>query len=144
MNLDYLTSVSVGLFIGSLILFIGRLFNFPITGVILAIIFSALITSFLYNPSSKKEPKHRSLRGSMASFLLCLIFSIILTIYYIPHFSNVLSTADLSISVSIMIILFITVIGGFVIGTLGGSIGSTFRDLVTVVTSEKNKRKHNN
>ncbi|MDD6286588.1 DUF5518 domain-containing protein [uncultured Methanosphaera sp.] len=136
-NMDYETSIIIGLFLGSVILFMGRILSYPITGTLLAIICSALFASFLYNPSNKKNPKHRALRGATSSFLLCFIFSIILTIYYVPRFSSVLGTADLSISLSIGIILLFTIIGGIVIGSLGGSIGSTFRDLVSVITFER-------
>ena len=54
MNLknDYLTSTIIGLLIGSLVLFLGRLLSFPISGILLAIIISALSASFLYNPSN--------------------------------------------------------------------------------------------
>ena len=86
LNFDYLTSTIIGLFIGSLVLFLGRLLSFPISGILLAIIISALSASFLYNPSNKRNPNHRTLRGTMSSFLLCLIFSIFLTGYYIPKF----------------------------------------------------------
>ncbi|WP_455645521.1 DUF5518 domain-containing protein [Methanosphaera sp.] len=137
LDMDYKTSVIMGIFCGSLILFIGRLINLPITGVLLGIIFSALIASFLYNPSSKKEAKHRALRGASASMILCIVFSIFLTIYYIPRFSSVLNTADLSVSLSIGIILLFTIIGGLLIGSISGSIGSTFRDMFSVINTEK-------
>lgn len=140
-NLDYLTSISIGLFIGSLLLFLGRLLQYPITGIILGVVCSSLIASFLYNPSNKRNPKHRTLRGTTASFLFCLIFSILLTAYYIPRFSTLLGTADISLGVSLLIILLFTVIGGIIIGTIGGSIGSTFRDLFAVVTNENRNKK---
>ena len=75
----------------------------------------------------------------MSSFLLCLIFSIFLTGYYIPKFSSILGTADISLGLSLVIVLLITVIGGIIIGSFGGSIGSTFRDLVSVIYTEKRK-----
>ena len=134
LNFDYLTSTIIGLFIGSLVLFLGRLLSFPISGILLAIIISALSASFLYNPSNK-----RNLRGTMSSFLLCLIFSIFLTGYYIPKFSSILGTADISLGLSLVIVLLITVIGGIILGSFGGSIGSTFRDLVSVIYTEKRK-----
>lgn len=138
-NFDYLTSITVGLFIGSLILFMGRILSFPISGLILGIICSSFVASFLYNPSNKRNPKHRSLRGAMSSFLLCLIFSILLTAYYIPKFSSILGTADMSLGISLLIILAFTIVGGLIMGSFGGSIGSTFRDLIAVITSEKRK-----
>ena len=139
LNFDYLTSTIIGLFIGSLVLFLGRLLSFPISGILLAIIISALSASFLYNPSNKRNPNHRTLRGTMSSFLLCLIFSIFLTGYYIPKFSSILGTADISLGLSLVIVLLITVIGGIILGSFGGSIVSTFRDLVSVIYTEKRK-----
>ena len=139
-EMDYLTSVSCGLFIASLILLISRFMSMPITGIILAIVLSAFIAAFIYNPSTKKDPKHRSLRGTSASVFFCLIFSIILTVYYIPRLSNVFTTADMSTGVALIIILVITVVGGIVIGTIGGSIGSTFRDLYSVAVNEKKSK----
>lgn len=138
-EMDYLTSVSFGLFVASVILLISRFMSMPITGVILAVVLSAFIASFIYNPNTKKDPKHRSLRGTSASVFFCLIFSIILTMYYIPRLSGVFTTADMSTGVALVIVLLITVIGGVVIGTIGGSIGSTFRDLYSVAVSEKSK-----
>ena len=139
LNFDYLTSTIIGLFIGSLVLFLGRLLSFPISGILLAIIISALSASFLYNPSTQINPNHRTLSGTMSSFLLCLIFSIFLTGYYIPKFSSILGTADISLGLSLVIVLLITVIGGIILGSFGGSIGSTFRDLVSVIYTEKRK-----
>ena len=121
LNFDYLTSTIIGLFIGSLVLFLGRLLSFPISGILLAIIISALSASFLYNPSNKRNPNHRTLRGT------------------IPKFSSILGTADISLGLSLVIVLLITVIGGIILGSFGGSIGSTFRDIVSVIYTEKRK-----
>ncbi|MBE6494280.1 MAG: hypothetical protein E7Z84_06705 [Methanosphaera stadtmanae] len=138
--MDYKTSISIGLFVSALILFIGRLTNFPISGLILGVVLSSLIAAFIYNPSNKKEVKHRSLRGVGASFFFCLIFSVVLTMYYIPNFSSLLKTADLSLGVSLLIIFLFTLIGGIVFGSLGGSIGSTLRDICSVVTTERKNK----
>lgn len=54
-----------------------------------------------------------------------------------PKLGNLFGTMDISISAAIGIILIITVLCGLILGTIGGSIGSTFRDLITVVSSEK-------
>ncbi len=138
--MDYKISIGIGLFVSALILFIGRLINFPISGLILGVVLSSLIAAFIYNPSNKKEVKHRSLRGVGASFFFCLIFSIVLTMYYIPHFSSLLNTADLSLGVSILIIILFTVICGIVFGSLGGSIGATLRDICSVITSKRKNK----
>lgn len=42
---------------------------------------------------------------------------------------------------SIIIVLLFTIIGGVVLGSLGGSIGRTIRDVVSVVLYEKDKIK---
>lgn len=136
LNFNYITSMVLGVFVASIILLLGRIIGLPITGTLLSIVISAFVTSFLYNPSKKKNNNHTVLRGTSASMIFSLIFSIMLTIYYIPKLS-ILNTADLSIAVSVGIILVITVVCGLVLGTIGGSIGSTFRDLYTVYTSER-------
>ena len=46
----------------------------------------------------------------MSSFLLCLIFSIFLTGYYIPKFSSILGTADISLGLSLVIVLLIGIV----------------------------------
>ncbi len=140
-QIDYLTSIAIGIFIGSLILFIGRLFNFPITGIILAILISSLIAAFIYNPSNKKETKHRSLRGTGASFILGLLFSTVLIAYYVPKVNNLIGNTDLTLGIAILVIVLITVLGGIVLGSIGGSIGSTFRDMASVISIEKENRK---
>lgn len=137
LNFNYITSMVLGIFIGSIILLLSRIMGLPISGAILAIVLSAFVTSFLYNPSKRKNPTHTTLRGTGASMIFSLIFSIMLIIYYMPRLGSLIGTADMSISVSIGIILLITVIIGLVLGTIGGSIGSTFRDLCTVISSEK-------
>lgn len=137
MNFNYILSVSIGLFVGSLVLLISRLIGFPITGIILAVVLTSFIAAFLYHPSTKKDPKHRSLRGTSASVLFCLIFSIAFTFYYIPRLGSLYGRTDLSMGVALLLILLFTVIGGIILGTIGGSIGSTFRDLFSVFVSEK-------
>lgn len=140
--LDYLTSIIIGLFIGSFILFIGRIMGYPLSAVILAIIMAPLVAAFLYNPSDKKNVKHRALRCTTSSMILCFIFSIFLVSYYIPKFSSLLMmTNDVSFAMSIIIVLLFTIIGGVVLGSLGGSIGRTIRDVVSVVLYEKDKIK---
>lgn len=133
---DYITSVVIGVFVGSLTLFVSRLLEIPITGVILAILLSSFVTAFVYNPS-KKVNKHSTIRGTSASLIFSLIFAVMLIVYYMPHLGGVFQTADISITVSILIILAIAVIGGLVLGSISGSIGSTFRDLCTIILSEK-------
>ncbi len=137
---DYLTSVCTGIFIGSLLIFLGRILSYPITGLVLGIIFSAFVASFLYNPSNKKHPTHRALRGSTASIILCFIFGIFFTSYYIPRFSSILTTTDVSASVSVLVILALVFFGGLIIGSISGSIGSTIRDLVSVATSRRENK----
>ncbi|MEE3324084.1 MAG: hypothetical protein VZR33_02025 [Methanosphaera sp.] len=133
---SYMASVVIGIFVGSLVLLISRLIGIPITGVILAVVLSSFITAFLYDPSSKKN-NHTTIRGASASLLFSLIFAVMLILYYMPRLGNLFGTADVSISVSILIILVIAVIGGLVLGSISGSIGSTLRDLKTVLSSEK-------
>lgn len=137
-NMNYLSSVVMGIFVGSVILFASRIFSMPITGIILAIVFSSFVTAFVYNPTSKKNNTHTTLRGTSASIIFSIIFSLMLTFYYLPKLGTYFATTDLALTASIAIILLITVIGGLIIGTIGGSIGSTFRDLYTVYLSEKN------
>jgi hypothetical protein len=134
---NYLASVFVGIFIGSLTLFVSRLIGIPITGVILAIVLSSFVTAFIYNPSSKSKNTHTTIRGTSASLIFSLIFAVMLILYYMPHLGSLFGTADISISVSILIILFIAVIAGLILGSISGTIGSTFRDLITVISSEK-------
>lgn len=134
---DYITSVVIGIFVGSLTLLLSRIIGIPITGVILAIILSSFITTFIYNPSDKKQYKHSTIRGTSASLIFSLIFAIMLIVYYMPRLGGIFPTADISISVSILIILIIAIIGGLMLGSISGSIGSTFRDLCTVILSEK-------
>ncbi|WP_304124840.1 DUF5518 domain-containing protein [Methanosphaera cuniculi] len=136
-KLDYLTSILIGLFIGSFILFIARLLSYPISGIILAIIIAPLVAAFLYNPSNKKKANHRSLRCTASSIILCFIFSLILATYYIPQFNSLLGSADISASMAILIIIAFTIIGGFLIGSIGGSIGATLRNIVSVITFER-------
>lgn len=136
-KLNYLTSTLIGLFTGSLILFIGRLVSYPITFLILAILIAPLTAAFLYNPSNKKKSEHRTLKCTASSIILCFIFSILLAAYYIPRFNNLLGTADISASMAVIIIVAFTVIGGFLIGSIGGSIGTTLRNIVSVITFEK-------
>ena len=52
---------------------------------------------------------------------------------------SILGTADISLGLSLVIVLLITVIGGIILGSFGGSIGFTFRDLVSVIYTEKRK-----
>lgn len=134
---SYMASVVIGIFVGSLVLLISRLIGIPITGVILAVVLSSFITAFLYDPSSKNKNNHTTIRGASASLLFSLIFAVMLILYYMPRLGNLFGTADISISVSILIILVIAVIGGLVLGSISGSIGSTLRDLKTVLSSEK-------
>ena len=134
----YLSSVVIGLFDGSLVLLICRLIGLPITGVLLSVFLSAFVTTFVYNPSEKKKNNNATIRGVSASVLFSIIFGIMLAIYYVPKLGSVLTTSDISISASIGIILLITVIGGLIIGTIGGSIGSTKRDLFTISPLDKN------
>lgn len=137
MNINYITSVSIGLFVGSIILLISRIIGYPITGIILAVVLSSFTAAFAYNPSGKKDPKHRSLRGTSASVLFCLIFSVILVFYYIPRLGSLVGSKDITSGVALLLVLIFTVLGGIILGTIGGSIGSTFRDLFSVVKSEK-------
>ena len=139
-NMNYITAVAIGLFVSSLVLLIGRLIGLPITGLLLAILLSALLTSLLYDPSSKKRNDHTTLRGTATSVIFTLLFAIMLTIYYIPKLGNLFSTADISLSVAVGIILVIALFGGIIIGAISGSIGSTFRDLYTVFVSEKSNK----
>ncbi len=134
---SYIASVVTGIFVGSLTLFVGRLIGIPITGVILAIVLSSFIAAFVYNPSSKSKNNHTTIRGASASLIFSLIFSIMLILYYMPRLGSLFGTADISISVSILLILLISFLGGLVIGSISGSIGSTFRDLITVFLSER-------
>ena len=134
---SYLAAVVLGIFIGSLTLFVSRLIGIPITGVILAIVLSSFVTAFVYNPSSKSKNNHTTIRGTSASLIFSLIFAVMLILYYMPRLGSLFGTADISISVSILIILFIAVIAGLVLGSISGSIASTFRDLITVISSEK-------
>ena len=85
MNLefDYLTSISIGLFAASLILFICRFISYPITGTILAVLFSSLIAAFIYNPSKKRSANRKTLRATAASILFSIIFGVMFLIYYI-------------------------------------------------------------
>ncbi|MBE6486951.1 MAG: hypothetical protein E7Z85_08945 [Methanosphaera stadtmanae] len=136
-NQSYLISVVMGIFVGSVTLFVSRLIGIPITGVILAIVLSSFITAFVYNPSSKSKNTHTTIRGTSSSLIFSLIFAVMLILYYIPRLGSLFGTADISISVSIFIILFIAVIAGLVLGSISGTIGSTFRDLITIVSSEK-------
>jgi hypothetical protein len=138
-DINYIASVVVGLFVGSLILFISRLLGIPITGIIISIVLSAFITTFLYDPYSKKKVHHLTLRGTATSVIFSLIFGIMLTIYYVPRLGSLFGTADISISVSILIILLIRVLCGLILGSIGGSIGSTFRNLYTVFVLERKK-----
>ena len=133
----YLASVVMGIFVGSLTLFVSRLIGIPITGVILAIVLSSFVTAFIYNPSSKSKNVHTTIRGTSASLIFSLICAVMLILYYMPRLGSLFGTADISISVSILLILFIAVIAGLVLGSISGSIGSTFRDLITVLSSEK-------
>ena len=139
MNLefDYLTSISMGLFIGSLILLICRLINYPITGVIIAVLFSSLIAAFIYNPSKKRVVNHKTLRATAASILFSVFFGIMFIIYYIPRFSSTLPSADAASSISILLLVAIVLFGGLILGSIGGSIGSTFRDIFSVINKEK-------
>lgn len=134
---DYATSICIGLFSGSLILFLGRLLSYPVTGVILAIVASSFIATFIYNPSNKSEPKHRTLRGSLASITLSFIFAVMFTAYYIPKFSSLISSQDFSLGISIILILLFTVVGGLILGSVSGSIASTIRSFISVVSSKK-------
>ena len=47
----------------------------------------------------------------------------------------------MSLGISLIIILAFTIVGGLIMGSFGGSIGSTFRDLIAVITSEKRNKK---
>lgn len=136
-NYNYITSMILGIFIGSLILVISRIMGLPLSGAILSIVLSAFITSFLYNPSNKKQASHTTMRGTAASVIFSLIFSIMLVMYYMPKLGNLFGTADISITVAILLVLIITIILGLILGTIGGSIGSTFRDLCTIIKLEK-------
>jgi len=135
-NLDYLTSMSIGLFMASIVLILGRLTGYPITGTILAVTLAAFITSLLYNPGQHRRPKHSAIKGTSASLILSLIFGVFMTLYYIPRFSRVLSS-DMSTGVSILVILAICLIGGIIIGTISGNIGSTFRDVYSLIPRKK-------
>lgn len=139
MNLefDYLTSISIGLFVASLILFICRFIGYPITGTIIALLFSSLIAAFIYNPSKKRSVNHKTLRAIAASILFSIIFGIMLLFYYIPRFNSILTTGDMATSLSILLLIAIVLFGGLVIGSIGGSIGSTFRDIFSVINKEK-------
>lgn len=135
-NMNYISSVALGIFVGSVVLFVSRLMGIPITGVVLAIVLSSFVAAFVYNPSAKKKSNHSTLRGVSASVILSIMFSIMLSLYYIPRLGNIFNTADTSIAVSVGIVLAITLFGGLVLGTISGTIGSTFRDLFSVVKSE--------
>ncbi|RAP48078.1 MAG: hypothetical protein BZ135_01075 [Methanosphaera sp. rholeuAM6] len=136
-EMNYITSVVTGIFIASAVLFVSRLIGMPITGIVLAIVLSSFVTSFLYNPRAKAKNNHTTLRGVSASVIFSIIFSIMLAIYYIPSLSGYIGTSDMSVAVAIIIILLITLFGGLLLGTIAGSIGSTFRDLFSVYSSEK-------
>ena len=138
-NMNYISSVVLGIFIGSVILFASRLLGLPITGVILAIVFSSFVAAFVYNPNAKKKSNHSTLRGVSASVIFSIIFSVMLSMYYIPRLGSIFNTADTSIAVSVGIVLSITLLGGLVLGTISGTIGSTFRDLFSVFKSEKDQ-----
>lgn len=136
LEFNYLTSISIGLFISSLILLISRFMGMPITGLIISIILSAFIASFLYNPSKKKNVNHRTLRGIGASVILCLVFGIVFSFYYIPRFGNLIPSYDISFGISVLLVLVFTVVGGIIVGSLGGSIGSTIRDILSIAKRE--------
>lgn len=138
MNLefDYLTSISIGLFIASLILFICRFIGYPITGTIIALLFSSLIAAFIYNPSKKRSVNHKTLRAIAASILFSIFFGIMFLFYYIPKFNSILTTGDMATSLSILLMVAIILFGGLMLGSIGGSIGSTFRDIFSVINKE--------
>jgi uncharacterized protein involved in cysteine biosynthesis len=57
-------------------------------------------------------------------------------IYYIPRFNAVL-TGDMASGLSILLLVAIILIGGLILGSIGGSIGATFRDILSVINKEK-------
>lgn len=138
LEFDYLTSISLGLFIGSLVLFICRLISYPITGTLIAVLLSSMIAAFLYNPSKKRAINNRTLRALAASILFSLFYGIIFLIYYIPRFKSLLTTADMASGVSLIILVLIVLVGGLFLGSIGGSIGSTIRNIFSVINKEKN------
>lgn len=133
---DYITSVVIGVFVGSVTLFVSRLIEMPITGIVLAILLTSFVTAFVYNPS-KKQYKHSTIRGTSASLIFTLIFAIMLIVYYMPRLGNLFPSVDLSVTASILLILAIALLGGLVLGSISGTIGSTFRDLCTLIFLEK-------
>lgn len=139
MNLefDYLTSISIGLFMASLILFVCRLISYPITGTIIAVLLSSLIAAFIYNPSKKRSVNHKTLRATAASILFSIFFGVMFLYYYIPRFNSILTTGDMASSFSVLLLTVIVLFGGLILGSIGGSIGTTFRDILSVINKEK-------
>ena len=130
---DYLSSISIGVFVSSILLFISRLIGIPITGIVISILLAPLIASFVYNPSIKEEVKHRGVRGIGASFIYSILLGVILVVYYLPKVNTLIGSTDLSLTFAILLIAIITVIGGVFLGAIGGSIGSTLRDIITIL-----------
>ncbi|MDO5852325.1 MAG: DUF5518 domain-containing protein [Methanobacteriaceae archaeon] len=130
---NYLSSISIGIFVSSIILFMSRIVGMPITGIITSILLAPLIAAFIYNPSLKEEVKHRSMRGIGSSFIFSTLLGIIFVVYYIPKVNNLLGSTDLSLTFAILLIALIATIGGILLGAIGGSIGATLRDIVTLL-----------
>ena len=129
LEVDYLTSISIGLFVASLILLVCRFIGYPITGTIVAVLFSSMIAAFI-------SVNHKTLRAIAASILFTIFFGIMFLFYYIPKFNSIITTGDMATSLSILLMVAIILFGGLILGSIGGSIGSTFRDIFSVIKKE--------
>ncbi|MBO7719524.1 MAG: hypothetical protein J6S29_05160, partial [Methanosphaera sp.] len=79
---------------------------------------------------------HKTLRAIAASILFSIFFGIMFLFYYIPKFNSILTTGDMATSLSILLMVAIILFGGLMLGSIGGSIGSTFRDIFSVINKE--------
>lgn len=124
---DNKTSLLVGICSGSILLMIFRFMGMPISGLIISFLFSGFLAALIY-PRDNGEFKGKGGLGAMTGVFLGLLLSLVFIVYVIYQQNFIFTTSlDISLAIYSLIIITITFVCGYVMGFIGGSLGSLFR-----------------